>query len=53
MRNLIADLKYAGHILTGNPRFACAAFITLTLGAGATTALSTLVNPMLLRLLPA
>ena len=53
MRNLISDLKNVARILTKNPLFTCVAILTLALGVGANTAISTLVNPMLLHLIPA
>ena len=53
MRNLIGDLKSVARILTWNPLFASVSVIALALAIGANTAISTLVNPMLLRLLPA
>ncbi len=46
------DLRYAGRALRHRPGFAVASILTLTLGIGATTALWSVLDPVLLRPLP-
>src|SRR6266536_4986658 len=52
MRNLFADVRYAVRLLTRKPGFAAVAILTLALGIGATTAIFTVVDAVLLRPLP-
>ena len=52
MRNLISDVRYAARTLAKNPLFAAVAVLTLALGIGANTAIFTLLDQILLRLLP-
>ena len=52
LENLIQDLRYGVRMLRRNPLFAGAAVITLGLGLGATLAVFTVVNGVLLRPLP-
>ncbi|MGC2697458.1 MAG: ABC transporter permease [Candidatus Angelobacter sp.] len=52
MQTLLHDLRYGLRILARNPAFAVAAVICLGLGIGATTAIFSVVNAVLLRPLP-
>src|SRR5215469_10791174 len=49
---LVQDVGYGARLLARNPGFSTAALLTLTLGIGATTAVFSLVDAVLLRPLP-
>src|SRR5947209_19505224 len=52
LNTLLLDLKYTFRMLARTPGFTAVAVLTLALGIGATTAIFTLLDQVLLRLLP-
>jgi putative ABC transport system permease protein len=49
MRSLLQDLRFGVRMLVKEPGLATIAILTLALGAGATTAIFTMVNAVTLR----
>src|SRR5438046_5167015 len=52
MGHVLGDLRYAARVLAKNPVYTAVAVLTLALGIGANTAIFTLLDQILLRLLP-
>lgn len=52
MQGILSDLRFALRTIQRGPLFAIVAILSLTLGIGANTAIFTLMDQLMLRLLP-